>query len=160
MANSSRVSTWCIVRFFSCCLSLFAMDSASKPSAVTVSFCSSRTSCRSSSTSLMKSIRRKGSSSSGGGLKGPFFCYKIRHEQLFRNGIPRHMLYFNDTMSMLSISNPAGMTRLNGSSLGKVSTMSFLHSFSHSSLLCPSCMFRSSFSSLMAGEASRFKISI
>nr|AFK45865.1 unknown [Medicago truncatula] len=49
---------------------------------------------------------------------------------------------------------------LYGSSLGNVSIMIFLHFFSHSSKLKPSYIIKRSLSNLIAGVASRFKISV
>lgn len=60
----------------------------------------------------------------------------------------------------LSMSNPAGTRILNGSSRGKVSIIRFLHALSHPSSSNPSCKFKRSLSSLMAGVASLFKISV
>lgn len=57
------------------------------------------------------------------------------------------------------MSNPAGARMVKGSSRGKVSTMHFLHDLSHPSSSNPSCIFKRSLSNLMAGVASRFKIS-
>lgn len=56
--------------------------------------------------------------------------------------------------------NPAGRTTVNGSSLGKTSSMRFLHFFNHFSLSPPSWRLRRSLSNLMAGVASLFRISV
>lgn len=75
MAKSSRASTWCIVRCFSCCFNLLATDSGSNPGSLCTSSCSERTSCSNASTSLIKSALRRTSSSSSGGRIGPW-CWK------------------------------------------------------------------------------------
>ena len=53
----------------------------------------------------------------------------------------------------------AGKTTVNGSSIGKTSSMRFLHFFNHLSSSPPSWRLRSSLSNLMAGVASLFRIS-
>uniref|UniRef100_A0A7C8Z4K0 Uncharacterized protein n=1 Tax=Opuntia streptacantha TaxID=393608 RepID=A0A7C8Z4K0_OPUST len=58
------------------------------------------------------------------------------------------------------MSNPVGTMMLNGSSLGNISIIRFLHSFSHRSSSNPSCIIKRSLSNLMAGVASCFKISV
>lgn len=60
----------------------------------------------------------------------------------------------------ISMSNPGGIRMLKGSSRGNVSAIRFLQSFSQASSPKPSCMFRRSFSSFIAGLACRFKISV
>lgn len=64
------------------------------------------------------------------------------------------------TLSISNDSNPGGTRILNGSSWGNASIMTFLHFFSHSSKSWPSYIIKRSFSNLIAGVASRFKISV
>lgn len=70
------------------------------------------------------------------------------------------MFQFDACVCTLSMSKPTGTRILYGSSRGKVSTICFLHSFSHPSSSKPSCKIKRSLSSLMAGGASRFRISV
>lgn len=64
------------------------------------------------------------------------------------------------TLSMSNDSNPGGTRILNGSSWGNASIMIFLHFFSHCSKSWPSYITKRSLSNLIAGVASRFKISV
>lgn len=77
MARSKSASTRRMVCCLSCCFNRIATDSGSSPWTFCASLCSARTSRSNASTSLTKSTLKRISSSSSGGLSGPWCWWKL-----------------------------------------------------------------------------------